>query len=185
MKTKFLRISAILLMAMMVALCFLSAMAQSGNEKANTVENETDEAFDFEPEVQEEIAAKLKEVSTGIFEIESLREENVKHFRLEDGSYQAIIYLNPVHRKNAEGDWADIDNTLFMQTIDSVKSYTVSDGRIKFADTLSASSDLFSLNENGKGPFMAIAFSRTARVNSVIRIPPAGALSSIRWARFT
>ncbi len=39
----------------------------------------------------------------GIVEIDSLREENSKHFQLEDGSYQVVSYNAPVHRKNAEG----------------------------------------------------------------------------------
>ena len=29
----------------------------------------------------------------------SLREENVKHFRLSNGTYQAVVYGSPVHRK--------------------------------------------------------------------------------------
>ena len=44
-------------------------------------------------------------------EIESLRDKNIKHFRLSDGTYIAAQYTYPVHyRKN--GSWEDIDNRL-------------------------------------------------------------------------
>lgn len=35
--------------------------------------------------------------ATILFEEESLREESVKHFRLDDGSYIAVHYDTPVH----------------------------------------------------------------------------------------
>lgn len=37
-----------------------------------------------------------------IVEIEEKRERNVKHFLLPDGSYEAVVYTDAVHRK----DWA-------------------------------------------------------------------------------
>ncbi len=39
------------------------------------------------------------------------RESNVKHFRLSDGSYVAVIYNESVHYEK-DGEWKDIDNTL-------------------------------------------------------------------------
>ena len=52
----------------------------------------------------------LEEVT--VKEIEDLREENVKHFDMGDGTYKAVVYSEPVHRKDSEGKWTDIDNTL-------------------------------------------------------------------------
>lgn len=49
--------------------------------------------------------------SDNICELESLREESVKHFRLEDGSCIAVQYSNPVHTLDDNGKWQDIDNT--------------------------------------------------------------------------
>lgn len=45
-------------------------------------------------------------------EDESLREENAKHFRNENGSYTVAMYPEPVHFKVPDGAWQDIDNTL-------------------------------------------------------------------------
>lgn len=39
------------------------------------------------------------------------RSENVKHYRMSDGSYRAAIYDEPVHYRNGE-KWDEIDNTL-------------------------------------------------------------------------
>ena len=47
-------------------------------------------------------------------EVPELREENVKHFRLEDGTYLAAQYEQPVHYED-NGEWKDIDNTLSLQ----------------------------------------------------------------------
>lgn len=41
----------------------------------------------------------------------SLREESIKHFKLSDGSYTAVIYDTPIHYMQDE-KWAEIDNTL-------------------------------------------------------------------------
>ena len=47
-----------------------------------------------------------------LFEDVSLREENVKHFRMTDGSYKAVIYDTPVHYLDEDGLWQEYDNTL-------------------------------------------------------------------------
>ena len=64
-----------------------------------------------------------------LFEDTSLREENVKHFRMKDGSYRAVVYDTPVHYLDDEGDWQEYDNTL--HTIDrsgEATSYRVENG---------------------------------------------------------
>ena len=47
-------------------------------------------------------------------EVTELRDSNVKHFRLEDGTYLAAQYDQPVHYEIG-GEWKDIDNTLTLQ----------------------------------------------------------------------
>lgn len=59
----------------------------------------------------EDISAEV----TVVGEIESLREENTKHFRLSDGSFLAVSYGVPVHYQNDFGTWQDIDNTFTEQ----------------------------------------------------------------------
>ena len=47
----------------------------------------------------------------------TLREEFVKHFRNNDGSYTATMYSLPVHYKDdVTGEWKDIDNSLVETT---------------------------------------------------------------------
>jgi len=45
-------------------------------------------------------------------EVTEKREENVKVFRLDDGSFLAAEYLVPVHYQNEAGEWVDYDNSL-------------------------------------------------------------------------
>ena len=45
-------------------------------------------------------------------EVEDLREESVKHFRMSDGSFTMVQYSKPVHFQDASGLWKSIDNTL-------------------------------------------------------------------------
>ncbi|MDR0889340.1 MAG: hypothetical protein LBM28_01675, partial [Oscillospiraceae bacterium] len=47
-----------------------------------------------------------------VSEVESLRGENEKHFRMSDGSFMAVSYGEAVHYQDASGKWTDIDNTL-------------------------------------------------------------------------
>lgn len=92
---------------------------------------------------QEELAAELDELTV---EIENLRDENTKHFKLADNTYQAVVFGKPIHRKNIKGQWDDIDNSLKMR--DGVIS--TSDGRIIFASNTEKENALYSVHENGK-----------------------------------
>lgn len=89
------------------------------------------------------------ELIGGVKELTALRDENVKHFRLPDGTYQAIAYAQPVHRKDEEGVWQDIDNTLTLVTEKNIQRYSTPDSRVSFTDYAAANKNLFVLNENG------------------------------------
>ncbi len=41
-----------------------------------------------------------------------MRDENVKHFNLGANRRQAVVYSQPVHFRDSEGHWQEIDNTL-------------------------------------------------------------------------
>lgn len=82
-------------------------------------------------------------------EIESLREENVKHFRLANGTFEAVIYSEPVHRKDQNGIWQDIDNSLSLNTINGKQGISTTDHRIQFSNEFKSTSPIFLLNENG------------------------------------
>lgn len=89
-----------------------------------------------------EVAEKSK--TSDIFEVESMREENVKHFRLEDGTYRAITYDRPIHIKDEKGDWQEIDNTLILNE----DTYKTRDSRIAFSKNISSEPFLKQTNDD-------------------------------------
>ena len=80
---------------------------------------------------------------TEIVEDETKREERVKHFRLEDGSYVAAQYDLPIHTLSSDGKWVDIDNSLSA----SGSEYTNSSQRIKFSKKITGNGSLFTLHD--------------------------------------
>ena len=64
-----------------------------------------------------------------LFEETSLREETVKHFRMEDGSFIAVDYQMPVHYLDENNEWTDYDNTLVaVENGEKVTAYRVENG---------------------------------------------------------
>ena len=101
----------------------------------------------------EETSQGLKEAQTaalpeeeGVYVLEediSLREENVKHFKLSNGTVKAVSYANAVHYLDAEGNWIDIDNSLTLNG----SEYTANNKQeIKFANK-SDSNGLLSIKD--------------------------------------
>ncbi len=81
-------------------------------------------------------------------EVVDRREENVKHFRHEDDSVEAIVYGYAVHRKDSNGNWQDIDNRLFSSSKLQGTIYSTVDNRVTFSKD-STSNRLLTLSENG------------------------------------
>ena len=84
-----------------------------------------------------------------VTEVTELRTENVKHFDNGDGTYEAVSYGTAVHRKDVNGEWQDIDNTLTLREDRGVERYVSSDARISFAPAASGDGAIWSLSENG------------------------------------
>ena len=90
-----------------------------------------------------------------LFEDEAKREENVKHFRMSDGSYRAQIFTEPVHYYDeTEGKYLAIDNTLCdcpacLEKEDDFDGYEnrQSDVRVKFGKRTNGK--LFTLEKDG------------------------------------
>lgn len=68
------------------------------------------------PQVEAAAVQPGEASQTVVGEVESYREERVKHFRMEDGSFIAVDYGIPVHYALDEDTWADIDNTLIPES---------------------------------------------------------------------
>ena len=87
-----------------------------------------------------------------VFEAADRREETVKHFRLEDGSYTAVQYQMPVHVRDENGQWQDIDNTLS----ESGSEYATSNAKIKFAKKITSNETLFTLHDGNRKITMSL-----------------------------
>ena len=96
------------------------------------------------------IAYALENRYETLNEVVELRDENTKHFENPDGSYTAIMYNNAVHRKDSNGNWQDIDNTMSETEIKNKQAYITSDGRIAFAKKIKQDeNEIYTLSENG------------------------------------
>lgn len=109
-----------------------------------------------EGQVYDEVALKKnKDAPIVLFEDEAKREENVKHFRMSDGSYRAQIFTEPVHYYDeTEGKYLAIDNTLCdcpacLEKEDDFDGYEnrQSDVRVKFGKRTNGK--LFTLEKDG------------------------------------
>ena len=86
-------------------------------------------------------------------EVENLREEDTKHFRLSDGSFVAVSYGMPVHFQNGNGEWSDIDNRLSL----AAGAYRTANASapVAFSSTLT-DGKLFSVEHNDQAVSMTL-----------------------------
>lgn len=118
---------------------FLTILIFIGTLPVTALTTDSEESATSESETTEQI----------VYELEELREENVKHFRFPDGSNRAVVYSVPVHRKNDEGKWQDIDNTLADKTGNSM-GYVTSNGNLVFSKKVSPTGPLiYTYSNNG------------------------------------
>ena len=98
-------LSMILTLALLISCIPNQVYAMAGEAIANLhgTEEEVNKPFEM---IFEDVPVTL------VGEVESLRTETEKHFRLSNGKNIAVAYGMPVHYKNAAGEWVDIDNTL-------------------------------------------------------------------------
>ena len=122
-----------------------TTIAQETPSKPNT-----NSSFSSEyTQLNNTITNNEKKDDTGPIEIIDLRTENTKHFDLGNGTYQAVSYGEAVHRKNASGEWQDIDNTLSITSVKGEKNYISKDSRVTFSNEFVNSQKVFTLSENG------------------------------------
>ncbi|MDT8719769.1 hypothetical protein IAI10_24420, partial [Clostridium sp. 19966] len=94
------KILSILLMTTVLATALPTMVKADDSKPAITNTEGTSQAAK-----QEEAVPKI------VGEINDKREENIKQFLMDDNSYEAVIYNEPVHYYE-DGQWKDIDNTL-------------------------------------------------------------------------
>lgn len=81
-------------------------------------------------------AAPESAVVTVLGEVDELREENIKHFRLSDGTFVAVDYGMAVHYEDSDGNWQDIDNTISQDAATQTFNLERDDAIVSFASSL-------------------------------------------------
>ena len=114
------------------------------------------EAIDTATDSNDEQTA-LEETEPGkegtVFEVIDRREETVKHFHTEDGSFTAVQYNAPVHEKDENGEWQDIDNTLS----ESGSEYATPNAKIKFTKKIPGNEGIFTLHDGNRKITMSLS----------------------------
>ena len=103
------------------------------------------------------------EYKTGniLSEIKDERDEYSKQFRLDDGTTMAVSYQEPIHYKNAAGEWVDYDNSLKNETVNS------------------ASPDEVTEEYTNKKSNFKVNYSKKSKENSMVKIK--GDNQKISW----
>ena len=127
------------------------AEAFKSEEAAETETSVTDNGYDYT-------------YSSDVYEVEALREESVKHFHLEDGSYVAAQYAYPVHYRDEGGNLVDIDNTL---TEASGGVFANPNARIKFAKKITGNETLFALHDGNTKLTFSLVGAKKKTVGTV------------------
>ncbi len=116
-----------------------------------------------------EVASKI------VREVVELREESVKHFLCEDGSYIAVSYAEPVHYEK-NGEWLEIDNTLVLSSENTYVPKS-SDLAVSIPQSFSGGGQITATNDGHTISFGVasgnenVALSKTAAVKAVEALP--------------
>lgn len=114
MKRVMKQLCKILSVFLAVLLVFEIIPMQVVAESADAVKSVAQSKEENEPEDTQSAEDKVLDENGNVkilCEDETKREEYVKHFRMSDGTYQAVVYEMPVHIEK-DGEWVDYDNSL-------------------------------------------------------------------------
>ena len=143
----------ILALVMVISIVTVSASAATTDNNDATSEQKYTTKLDDPVDIYESVTIE-NDGAGEITEIVSLRQESAKHFKLPDGTCQAVYYASPVHRKDASGTWQDIDNSLTLKS--NSTTFSTSDNRMNFAERFVPNESLFTLSENGYSVSMTL-----------------------------
>ena len=161
MMKKYIKITAMVLSLLIFACCIPFNVFATDTDSSYMSETES-----ADPMVEESIELVENDIIGDVVEVVEMRQENVKHFRLADGTYEAVIYPQAVHRKDENGVWQDIDNDLELQSVEGKQKYATKDHRVRFSKNFEFNNQLFSLNENGYAVSMTLVGTDTSLSSS-------------------
>ena len=100
--------------------------------------------------ISENISSQAEKEPVIIGEVKELREENVKHYKLSDGTYKAVVYSSPVHYEEA-GEWKDIDNRITVDGKSKENRYSANIDGVEFSfPDKPTRNERIRINKNGK-----------------------------------
>ena len=127
-------ISLLLVLVFVFQLIPVSILATNANEDVS----ETEATSEVDSETVRNEHGKIDDSKEAyiVGEVKDFRDESVKHFRMSDGTIEAVQYSVPVHYQDLNGEWKNIDNTL----LKSGSSYYSVNGKVTkaFPETLSS-----------------------------------------------
>jgi len=103
-------ISLLLVLVFVFQLFPASVLAVEAEDEVSTNEEQISDIGSVDEEESADSAEANNTFVVG--EVDGLREESVKHFRMSDGSFTLVEYDTPIHFQSQDGKWEDIDNTL-------------------------------------------------------------------------
>ena len=104
---------------------------------------------------------------SGSSEVIALREENIKHFDMGNGTFQAIAYSHPVHKLDSDGNWQDIDFGMTLTGTRSSRVYANEEAGAAFAENYVANQPIMTLSDEENAISMSLI---TTNVNSAARL---------------
>ena len=155
-------LSLVMLVTALPAISYADAVESIVDDlKEDFSEKEVTETQENEEILSDYKGNRYKRVGSGIYEVVSEREENVKHIRYANGEYTAVVYDYPVHRLDENGVWQDIDNSIEESASAALSEalsesnvirnnasspYKTKDGRVSFGKDFDS---LIKIEENG------------------------------------
>lgn len=124
-------------------------------ENLDVSNNETATNVNFDEEVINDNLEGIVCGNSEPVEIIARRSENVKHYLMPDGTIKAVVYDNAIHRKDVDGVWQDIDNTLSVVKGENRDMYSTKDGRVVFAGEYSPNEEIWHLYEDDSEIYMS------------------------------
>jgi hypothetical protein len=122
-------IAFMLVLIMTFSDCMTNYAAETKTEE---IQADMMESISLNQNEDEEVVQELPHV---LFEMEELREQTTKQYRLSDGTILAAQYGMDVHYENEDGEWSEIDNRFLYkvaETEDDFSGYSTAEGKVEY-----------------------------------------------------
>ncbi|MBE6638633.1 MAG: DNRLRE domain-containing protein, partial [Ruminococcaceae bacterium] len=116
-----------------------------------------------------------------LFELTDLRTEDTKYIRMSDGTYRAVVYKIPVHEKDENGVYQEVDNRLSSVGSD----YESAASRVKFAKKVTGNERIFTLKNGNRKISLALADAKKGTSITVANDGAESKTAATKWEELT